>query len=394
MIKLSPSQWTAFNFFGFFGGYGIFMPFFPIWFESHQYSSETIGLLFASGYVFRLVGNMLIPQWVKSPSQSLNTLRLLTIITIIIAVLMALFADSMWILFSLFALFNIVSGGSMTMSEATASTWQQQAGIDYGKTRLFGSLGFVIISIFSGYYIGWFGEKTIIWLFVGLSIFLILGQLFRSHTPLRDDMVESNTDKSASKVSYFSLLKDPIILRMLVVTSLIQASHVTYYTFSTIYWKSQGVEPQVSSLLWSLSVGVEMIFFFVSGKFFAKKPIHHLIIISAIFCMLRWGIFATTVDIPFLILAQTFHAFTFGLAHFAMIRYISTQPANMTTKLQGIYLGLSNSGFMAIFAIFSSITYDYSPTASFLLMVLSVIPVLFIVPKDKNTLIKSIAVEK
>lgn len=393
MIKISPFQWSSLNFFGFFCGYGVVMPFFPIWFEKYHYSAETIGLLFASGYIFRFVGNILIPQWISSPSQSLNALRLLTLSTLIVSVLMAFFVDSIWTLFPLFALFNIISGGSMTMGEATASTWQKQAGIDYGKSRLFGSMGFVVASIFTGYYVGWFGESTIIGLFIGFSIFLMLGQMFNSHTPLRDNNEESNEDKNHTQVSYLALLKDPIILRMLITTSLIQASHVTYYTFSTLYWKSQGIEPQISSLLWSLSVGAEMLFFFVSSRFFAKRSIHHLIIISAIFCMLRWGIFASTVSIPFLMLAQTFHAFTFGLAHFAMIRYISTQPANMINKLQGLYLGLSTSGFMAIFAIFSSITYDYLPTASFGLMILFVIPAIFMVPKDNNTSIKSVSVD-
>ncbi len=379
MIKFTPFQWTSFNFFGYFCAYGVLMPFFPIWLEFNGYNSEVIGLMIASGYLFRFAGSIITPQIVTQPTQLLNVARLLSVLMLFSSVLMAYTVGVMWWLLPIFALFHIVNGGSMTIGDAIASTWQKQAGIDYGKTRLFGSIAFVVGSLITGYMIGWFGEQTIIWLMVGFFAFLLSGQMLDSNRPF----VNPEQNKTASKVSYLSLLKDKTILRMIIATSLIQAAHATYYTYSTLYWKSQGITPETSSLLWGLSVASEVAIFFISGRLFANKKIHHLIIIATSFAIMRWVLFASTVFIPLLMFGQVLHSITFGLTHFAMIRYISNQPSEMIPKLQGLYFGIGASGLTALFTLFASITYGYSPSFSFLLMAILVAPAIFVVPKIK-----------
>ncbi|MDP8052708.1 3-phenylpropionate MFS transporter [Pasteurella atlantica] len=377
MIKLSPFQWTSFNFFGYFCAYGVLMPFLPIWLETNGYSSETIGLLLASGYLFRFLGSILTPQIVTQPTQLLNVSRLLSVITLISSVMMAYFVGSFWLLVPIFALFHIVNGGAMTIGDAIASTWQKQVGIDYGKTRLFGSMAFVVGSLTTGYMVGWFGEQTIIWLMIAFLILLTSGQMLGTNC----NFINSKQKQTASKVTYLSLLKDNIILRMLIAVSLIQAAHAAYYTYSTIYWTSQGISPQTVSLLWGLSVAAEIGVFFISGKVFSSKKIHHLIIIATVLAMVRWVLYAFTTNVLFLGLGQMLHAFTFGLTHFAMIRYIAMQPTETIPKLQGLYFGLSFSGMTALFTFFASITYNYSPSFSFILMAILVAPAILIVPK-------------
>ncbi len=379
MIKFSPFQWTSFNFFGYFCAYGVLMPFFPIWLEFNGYNSEVIGLLIASGYLFRFLGSIITPQIVTQPSQLLNVARFLSVLMLISCVLMVYTVGAIWWLLPIFALFHIINGGAMTIGDAIASTWQKQVGIDYGKTRLFGSIAFVVGSLTTGYIVGWFGEQTIIWLMISFFVLLLSGQLFNPTC----NFVNPEQNKTASKVSYLSLLKDKTILRMLIATSLIQAAHATYYTYSTLYWKSQGISPETSSLLWGLSVASEIAIFFISGRIFANKKIHYLIMIAASVAMIRWVLFGSTVFIPLLMLGQILHSITFGLTHFSMIRYISSQPSEMIPKLQGLYFGLGFSGMTALFTFFASITYGYSPSLSFLLMAVLVAPALFIVPKVK-----------
>ncbi|MDP8162533.1 3-phenylpropionate MFS transporter [Pasteurella skyensis] len=377
MIKLSPFQWTSFNFFGYFCAYGVLMPFFPIWLETNGYSSEVIGFLLASGYLFRFLGSLLTPQIVTQPTQLLNVARLLSVITLIVSVMMAYLVNSIWTLVPIFALFHIVNGGSMTIGDAIASTWQKQVGIDYGKTRLFGSIAFVVGSLVAGYVVGLFGEQTIIWLIIGFLFFLTSGQMLGTNC----NFVNSEQKHTTSKVTYLALLKNNTVLRMLIAASLIQAAHATYYTYSTLYWKSQGISPQTSSLLWGLSVAAEVGVFFISGKVFSGKKIHHLIIIATLCAITRWVLYAFTTDVILLACGQILHAFTFGLTHFAMIRYISNQPSETIPKLQGLYFGLGFSGITALFTFFSSTVYGYSPSGSFILMAILVAPAILIVPK-------------
>ena len=55
---------------------------------------------------------------------------------------------------------------------ASASTWQQQIHLDYGKVRLIGSFAFVVGVMVFGYLAGIVGEQYITWMITGNPYFL------------------------------------------------------------------------------------------------------------------------------------------------------------------------------------------------------------------------------
>lgn len=64
MMKVSPFQWAAFNYFGFLCLWRV-VAVLPVWLKHHGYSTEMIGLFAAVGYLFRFAGSMLASQRVK-----------------------------------------------------------------------------------------------------------------------------------------------------------------------------------------------------------------------------------------------------------------------------------------------------------------------------------------
>lgn len=204
-----------------------------------------------------------------------------------------------------------------------------------------------------------------------------IGQFARPTVGFEDKNVVTN----GSNVTYLALLKEPTTLRMLIAVSLISASHATYYTYSTIHWSNAGISTEITSLFWGLAVVSEILFFLVSKQLFKSWKISHLMILSAVFAFIRWGIMGSTTEIALMIFAQLLHSVTFGASHIAMIRYISMQSAENITKLQGLYFGLASCAFMAIFTFVAGMIYQYSPSLIFWLMAAFVVPVMFIVPK-------------
>ncbi|WP_150538338.1 3-phenylpropionate MFS transporter [Actinobacillus vicugnae] len=377
MIKTSPFQWAAFNFFGFFCAYGVLQPFLPVWLKQYGYSTEIIGLLASFGYLFRFTGGMLSSMWAKEPNQLIPIARWLTLLNLLAIALIAWSVESIWLLFPILMLFHIFNAGAMPIGDSIASLWQQQVGIDYGKARLFGSIAFVIGSLSTGYLTGWLGESSIIWIMFSFFVLLGAGQLL---TPKITFQTTSNQQQSAN-LSYWQLLKEPTTLRMLLAISLILGSHATYYTYSTIHWANAGISTQTSSFLWGFAVSAEILFFLFSNRLFKSWRISHLVLVASVIAILRWTILASTTEIIPLAISQTFHAITFGMAHYAMIRYISTQKSEKITKLQGLYFALSNCGFMAVFTFASGMIYQQMPDFAFWLMAIIVIPAIFIVPK-------------
>lgn len=377
MIAVSPFKWTAFNYFGFFCAYGVLLPFLPVWLKHHGYSTETIGLLAAVGYLFRFGGSMLASQRVKAVNQLIPTSRLLTWLNVAAAILLAFSGETFWVLFPVLMLFQMFNSGAMPIADSIASIWQRQIGLDYGKARLFGSLAFVVGSLSGGYLIGWLGEDSVVWIIIGFLVCLGIGQL---STPTVG-FEENNLTSTNSKITYLQLLKEPETLRMLIAVSLISASHAAYYTYSTIHWSNAGISTEMTSLLWGLAVAAEILFFLVCKRLFKSWKISHLMILSAVFAFIRWGIMGSTTSILPMVFVQLLHSVTFGAAHIAMIRYISMQSAERVTKLQGLYFGLASCAFMAVFTFIAGILYQDSPSLTFWLMAAFVVPAIFIVPK-------------
>lgn len=378
MIKLSPFGWSSFNFFGFFCAYGVLLPFLPMWLKHHGYNPELIGTLIALGYLFRFAGAMFFSQRIRRPSQLLGVSRALSWLTIAAILAMMFWVENVWLFLPLLALFHLFNGGAMPLVDTVASTWQQQAGLDYGKTRLFGSVAFVVGSVSTGYLVGWLGESAIIGIMLGWLVFHALGQFSRPTVAFVDPSSEKTTQ---NEVSYWTLCKEKTTFKMLLAVALIQASHAAYYSYSTIYWAENGISTQSASLLWGLSVVAEILFFFFSNKLFKTWRLSYLVMISAVMTMIRWGLLASTTSIGGLIVMQLMHALTYGMGHYAMIRYISTQPAEHIAKLQALYFGLASCMLMALFTFATGVIYPHSQQGSFWLMALLALPAVFIVPK-------------
>lgn len=376
-MMISPFKWAAFNYFGYFCAYGVLLPFLPVWLKHYGYSTEMIGLLAAIGYLFRFAGSMFASQRVKQVNQLIPAARTLIWLNVVVAILLAFSGKSIWLVFLTLMLFQLLNSGSMPIADSITSIWQRQIGLDYGKARLFGSIAFVVGSLSGGYLIGLFGESIVVWIITSYLILLGLGQLATPTVGFNEN-ISSN---SAQSVTYLQLLKDTEILKMLIASSLILSSHAAYYTYSTIHWANAGITTEMASLFWGLAVTAEISFFLVSKRLFRTWSISHLMIFAAIFSFIRWAMMATTTDILLTMLSQMLHSISFGVTHFAMIRYISMQSPEHITKLQGLYFGLASCAFMAIFTFGAGMIYHHSPSLTFGLMAASVLPVIFIVPK-------------
>lgn len=376
-MKISPFKWSSFNFFGFYAAYGVLVPFLPVWLSHHGYNADTIGTLIALGYLFRLAGAMFFSKKVSHSNQLLPLSRLLTWVAVGLSIAMVWGVSSLWIFILLFALFHIFNGGAMPIADTIAANWQQQNVLDYGKSRLFGSLAFVVSSVSTGFVLNWTGQSAIIGILIGWLVFLGLGISLPPNQGFQDQPKANNK----SEISYRQLLENPTTKRMIIAVSLVQASHAAYYAYSTLYWTSNGISTQQASLLWGLSVLAEVLFFFFSKRFFGNTAIRTLVLIAIWGALIRWIVLGSSTALPLLFIIQLLHTATFGIAHYAMIRYISTQPIEHSAKLQALYFSLANCAVMALFTLIAGKVYLFSPQISFWLMAVAVLPALFILPK-------------
>ncbi|PJG85243.1 3-phenylpropionate MFS transporter [Conservatibacter flavescens] len=386
-MKTSAFQWMAFSFFGYYCAYAVFVPFFPAWLKSHAYTEETIGLIIASSYLFRFIGGLLFSSLIHRASHLLNALRYLAWGGMVLVIIMGLVVENIWLLFLALAIFSMLNAAGMPISDTLASTWQRQIHLDYGKTRLIGSMAFALSVTLFGYIIGWWGEDKTLWILTALYIAYALVQM-RTPSPLPQDETESAVK---NQVSFSQLLRNSNTLRLFIGVSLIQGSHAAYYTYSVIYWTSQGISLSTTSILWGLGVLAEILLFFFSSRLFKHWTVSHLLYFSAFAAVIRWLTLSAAESIMLIALTQLMHSLTYAMGHYAMVRYITTQPQSHMAKLQGLYNGLSSCAAIAILTALAGFIYPISASITFIAMAICAgLALLFIPRKVEAFFVKAI----
>ncbi len=381
MIKVRSEYWLVLNYLGYFCAYGVFVPLIPVWLQAQSYSDENIALLLAFAYVFRFLGGIFFSSRIKDTAYLPTMLRHLALGSAIVILAMGLSAlhwHSFILIFILFGLFSVLNGAGMPLQDSLASIWNQQIGLDYGRVRLTGSLGFVIGVVCFGGLINYLGNDAIIWVLGSLLILYTLVQLPVPTVLPKSTQVQTEN----SKISYRDLLRESNTLRLLIAVSLIQGSHGAYYAYSTIYWVSQGISIQTTSWLWGISVTAEVALFFFASRLFKNWNITALFVLSISAAIIRWLCFPLMTGFVELALLQTFHALTYAVAHFATVRYISAQPDTHIAKLQALYNGLSSCIAVALLTALSGVLYTYAASYAFWGMAIIVALALLFLPKS------------
>jgi len=225
----------------------------------------------------------------------------------------------------------------------------------YGKSRLFGSLGFIIVALVL--------VKFLTSAYIALDFLLAL-TFVTAVVAFRVQHYDSNAQTTQPPVlaNDIDLLSDWKLWLGLI---LVQMSFGAFYNFFTIYETNHGVSMDMTIYLWSFGVFIEIIMFFFQGKL-----LHHNLLNILRFTMLatvvRWFlVFAFASNTPVLFFAQSLHALSFALFHSAAISYLFVHYKNKALAQQffsGITYGLGGlSG-----ALLSGYIYEYYPKYLFL----------------------------
>ena len=359
---------------------GINAPFFPLWLSSKGFTERYIAIILATSVLTKLLanpffaglgdkyGNRKIPMLYLS---FISTILLFSLNIFNSLYLIAFMAITSWALFA----------PLMPLTESLTTTAIKKYNFDYGNTRLWGSVSFIIIAFFGGIIIEKYGLKYVPILMTIGALFLFLSIIIMPTIP---------SLPARKKFSTYALLKNRNFFPFLLACGAIQSSHGIYYGFSTIYWKSIGLSETVIGALWAEGVVFEIILLAYFYKFKNYTSPKIFIIIAGVMAIIRWTLMAYADTILFIALIQILHAFTFGLTHLAAINFISeVMPVRAQAKSQALYSAISMGAFLAVSISVSGdlyrIFYDKSFLfSSFLAFSGVIISLIFI--KTKKTL--------
>ncbi len=353
MLKPSPYGWISQYLLGFFFAYGVYLPFWSLWFKEQGVSPTDIGLLVGLGLATRCIANIVITPRIHKVESLMPALRWLSFAGLIFVGFHFFTGGHFWLMALATVLFNLCCGPIIPLSDAMANYYALLKVLDYGRTRLWGSVAFIGGSTVVGYLVAEFGADMILYTAM-TGLFAALLFAMRKTDPMPVTLSDQHTQRP--KLS--SLLTDKPVIKFLLLVSLIQGSHAAYYGFSAIHWKAAGHSEDVIGYLWSLGVAAEVAVFALSKRLFSGWSLRTLFVIAAGGVMVRWGITASTTSVLALVVVQLLHGVTFAAAHIAAIQYIQNSSENKMVALQALYNAIPLGAFTALITVFSGWGYD------------------------------------
>ena len=380
MQNPSPYGWISQYFLGFFFAYGVYLPFWALWFEDQGVAPSDIGILIGAGFATRCVANFVITPRIHKVEHLIPALRWLSLAALIFVGFHFFTGGSFALMLLATVLFNLCCGPIVPLSDAMANYYSRIKLLDYGRTRLWGSIAFIAGSTVVGFLVAEFGTEMILYTaLAGVLFSLVLCMRNPSIMPV------TQQEEEATRPKLMELLREPSVVKFLTLMALIQGSHAAYYSFSAIYWKEAGHSEAIIGYLWSLGVVAEVAVFAFSKRLFSGWTLRTLFVIASIGVMARWGITASTTAIFALVMVQLLHGVTFAMAHIAAIQYIQSEKPSKMVALQALYNAIPLGAFIALMTTLSGWGYELWGADIFWFMAAMGVLALFIKVDEKHS---------
>ncbi|HTA63975.1 MAG TPA: MFS transporter [Xanthomonadaceae bacterium] len=184
---------------------------------------------------------------------------------------------------------------------------------DYGRIRLWGSAGFLIVAGCYGAIMDHFGDAVFPWICLPLLVAVLLAAW-----PHRDDRPPAHIDTVADAGH---LWKRPGVRRFLLVAMLAQAGFGTFYVFYTLHLQDHHHDGLHVGILWAAGVLAEIAMFWFAPGLIARVGAPRLLSLCLAIGTIRWAITALFADsFAIMFAAQLTHAFSFAVFQACLMR--------------------------------------------------------------------------
>ncbi len=343
-----PALLALFYFF-YFAIIAVHIIFLPKVLSSVGYSPSEIGIIFAAAPLVRFIVPFAFIKGVQLNRTIFNYALLLLSLSAF-AFYPAL--DSFYAL--LCANIGLGIGLSLILPFIEVIALEQVGKERYGKVRLYGSIGFILVSLVLVQFLNT-PQTAIVYLIAMVMATALFGYVIARH-----DTAKISSSDTSSKEGFTVFTRWRLWGGLL----LMQISFGAFYNFFTIYETERGISLDMTIYLWSFGVIVEIIMLYFQGPLL-KKNLLGILQFTTAFTALRWLLlFLYPTDIALLFASQSIHALSFALFHSAAISYLFTLYAQKKLAQQfffGISYGLG--GFIG--AIGAGYIYELWPSQLF-----------------------------
>jgi PPP family 3-phenylpropionic acid transporter len=326
---------------------GAYLPFFSASLEARGLTPAAIGLLLATATGLRIV----VAPAAGLMADARDDRRIVMLVFSALAfagfVLFAVIRDPREIFVSGVAAI-VLWGATGPLLESATLRLAERSGTAYGQYRVWLSFAFVATNVVAGFATARFGFGVVApWIAAaaGLQLCAVYG------LPVPPKSGSAGAFASRLRATFAEareLAMKPVFMLFLVIASLIQGSHIVYYSYSGLHWHDLGYSASTIGLLWPLGVTTEIALFIFSARVVRRIDAVSLLALGGVACAIRWAVMAFDPAPVWLILTQFSHGLTFALPHLgAMYFILRATPPRLSATAQSLYsvvaIGLTSS---------------------------------------------------
>jgi PPP family 3-phenylpropionic acid transporter len=339
-------------YFWYYAGLGAFSPYIGRFVDALGHSGYVLGLMLALWYGSRIVAP---PAWnalVSRGEKPGGWLVLGSVLTVLACAGFTVFHGALG-LCVVMALFGLVVNPLLPQFEAmTLAALGERTG-DYGRIRVWGSIGFLLIASSYGWLLDRVGAQYFPWLVLPLYFVAMLAAMtHRKARPPQDERPRADLAK---------LLRRPGIPRFLLMALLMQMGFGSFYVFYTLHMQAAGHGGLAVGLLWGLGVLAEIAMFWWMPRLFARHAAPTLLSFCLAVTVLRWTLTALFPGLlPLMFAVQLLHAFSFAVFHACCMRQMAESfPGRDAAAGQSLLYSLSSGVGGVLGALLSSWLWEW-----------------------------------
>ncbi|MEI7757733.1 MAG: MFS transporter [Bacteroidota bacterium] len=309
---------------------GSFVPYWGIYLQSENFSPSSIGILLSLFQISRIVAPNFWGWLADHTGYRVKWIKLTSFLGLI-GFIGVFWAKGFFWIFLVMSALSLFTSSTLPLAESLTLAHLATTDGHYSRIRLWGSIGFIVASLFLGYLIDFQGINILLWiLLIAQAIIFFLSNTI----PETQDIQHKTND-----LSIWKIIKTPSVIALLVGCTLMVSAHGVLYNFYSIYLKDHGYSSGTIGWLWAVGVICEILIFMAMPKILQRFSLKAILLMSLFLGVIRFILIGVSPDHLYLLfIAQMFHAATFGSFHAASIEVIAYYfKGRNQTRGQAIY---------------------------------------------------------
>jgi PPP family 3-phenylpropionic acid transporter len=323
-------------YFAYYAALGAFTPYWAMHLQSRGMGITAISVMMSLWYATRVVAPT---AWASLAGASPKPVRWLRIGSVLTVATFACFLPEQpeWTLFAAMVAFCFFYNAVMPQFEAITLGHLGADAHRYGTIRVWGSIGFILVTTGFGWLIEHRGAALLPWAMLPLFVLMAVSAFANRDAGHVGPRGRAGAD-------FWQIVRQPRVAAFLVAAFLEQLSFGPYYTFFSVYMDGLGYATSTLGLMWTVGVVFEVAVFFAIARVFRRWDASWLLLVSMASAVLRW--WATALwpeNLPVMLVAQATHALSFAAFFAAAMQLLARHfPGPLNGHAQGLFYGFSS----------------------------------------------------